>query len=299
MNIDTEQISCFLEVARLLSFTKASNVLYLSQSAVSRKVAALEEQLNVKLIRRGKREIKLTAAGEDFQKFFQEYHSRLFSLQRIYSNIIEGRISFGIFHGCNLMDSMGNFVTEFQNNNPEAEILGNSGDSTTLTDGLRLGQFDFIIGLKEPFEIQEDFVTIDICEVHRAVIFSIKNPLAANNELSLRDFENQPYYAFTDEKTSIELSTNKKIFGKYQITPKIKMLNNIDSIIMALNRGTGYILLDERQRIMTNSEFKHLILPETQIISLSYRKNIDKRSAKYKFIESLAKNLKIHNEKLE
>ena len=100
MNIDIEQIACFLEVARLLSFTKAADVLYLSQSAVSRKIAALEAQLNVQLIRRGKREIRLTAAGADFQKFFQEYHTRLFALQRMHSNIIAGRISFGIFHGC-------------------------------------------------------------------------------------------------------------------------------------------------------------------------------------------------------
>ncbi len=70
------------------------------------------------------------------------------------------------------------------------------------------------------------------------------------------------------------------------------MLNNIDSIIMALKRGTGYVLLDERQRIMTNTDFKHLILPETQIFSLAYRRNIDKRSAKYKFIDLLIKQFR-------
>ena len=51
MQIDLEQTMCFLEVARLLSFTKAADVLYLSQPVVSRKVAALEAQLDVTLPR--------------------------------------------------------------------------------------------------------------------------------------------------------------------------------------------------------------------------------------------------------
>jgi DNA-binding transcriptional LysR family regulator len=54
----------FEAAARLLSFTKAGEELYLSQSAVSRQMQELEEQLGVRLFQRRHRALTLTEAGQ-------------------------------------------------------------------------------------------------------------------------------------------------------------------------------------------------------------------------------------------
>lgn len=54
----------FEAAARQLSFTRAAGELFLTQSAVSRQVQALEEQLGTALFERHHREIRLTAAGQ-------------------------------------------------------------------------------------------------------------------------------------------------------------------------------------------------------------------------------------------
>ena len=54
----------FEAAARLLSFTKAGGELYLSQSAVSRQIQELEEQLGVRLFERRHRALALTEAGQ-------------------------------------------------------------------------------------------------------------------------------------------------------------------------------------------------------------------------------------------
>jgi DNA-binding transcriptional LysR family regulator len=54
----------FEAAARLLSFTKAGEELFLSQSAVSRQIQELEEQLGVKLFERRHRALMLTEAGQ-------------------------------------------------------------------------------------------------------------------------------------------------------------------------------------------------------------------------------------------
>lgn len=54
----------FESAARLLSFTAAAGELFLTQSAVSRQVQQLEEQLGVKLFERRTRALVLTEAGE-------------------------------------------------------------------------------------------------------------------------------------------------------------------------------------------------------------------------------------------
>ena len=53
----------FREVAETLNFTKASEKLYLTQSAVSHQIKALEEEFGVPLFIRGKRGVILTDAG--------------------------------------------------------------------------------------------------------------------------------------------------------------------------------------------------------------------------------------------
>jgi LysR family transcriptional regulator, glycine cleavage system transcriptional activator len=54
----------FEAAARLLSFTKAGEELYLSQSAVSRQIQELEDQLGVRLFQRRHRALALTEAGQ-------------------------------------------------------------------------------------------------------------------------------------------------------------------------------------------------------------------------------------------
>src|SRR4026209_931940 len=56
----------FEAAARHLSFTKAGEELYLTQSAVSRQIKELEDQLGVELFHRRHRALALTEAGQQF-----------------------------------------------------------------------------------------------------------------------------------------------------------------------------------------------------------------------------------------
>lgn len=58
----------FESAARHLSFTKAAEELFLTQSAISRQIQALEERLGVKLFTRGRRGLTLTDAGQEMYR---------------------------------------------------------------------------------------------------------------------------------------------------------------------------------------------------------------------------------------
>lgn len=58
------QIKYFLEVVKCNSFTEADERCFISQSAISQQINALEETLGVKLLKREKRKFSLTPAGE-------------------------------------------------------------------------------------------------------------------------------------------------------------------------------------------------------------------------------------------
>src|SRR5689334_10824576 len=61
-------LRAFEAVARLLNFRAAAQELFLTQSAVSRQIRALEEELGAPLFSRGTRHVELTAAGVTLQR---------------------------------------------------------------------------------------------------------------------------------------------------------------------------------------------------------------------------------------
>ena len=74
MNI--EHLKAFYKVAREGSFTKAAGTLYITQSAVSQQIQALENSLKIKLFDRSGRKILLTSQGESLLS----YAKKMFAL---------------------------------------------------------------------------------------------------------------------------------------------------------------------------------------------------------------------------
>lgn len=76
----------FVEIVRTGSFTAAAEALYISQSALSQQVRALEAQMGVDLFDHSYRRVVLTAAGEDFypraQQLLAFYHDAVHAAKR-------------------------------------------------------------------------------------------------------------------------------------------------------------------------------------------------------------------------
>src|SRR5258706_13953647 len=62
----------FEAAARHLSFTKAASELFVTQSAVSRQIQSLEEQLGVPLFQRRRKDLVLTEAGDTLYRTASE-----------------------------------------------------------------------------------------------------------------------------------------------------------------------------------------------------------------------------------
>src|ERR1700731_5072312 len=74
--MDLRQLEMFKAVAENSSFTVAGQRLYVAQSAISRKIRLLEEELGEKLFKRVNKRVFLTPAGEVMLRYsirvFQE-----------------------------------------------------------------------------------------------------------------------------------------------------------------------------------------------------------------------------------
>lgn len=81
MNYSLRQLRVFVTVAQARSFSRAGEIIGLSQSAVSHSVKELETQTGVKLLDRTTREVVLTEAGQQLamrlERLLDELNSTL------------------------------------------------------------------------------------------------------------------------------------------------------------------------------------------------------------------------------
>ncbi len=84
-------IALFIRIVQYHNFTHASRELGMSQSTLSRKIAALEQQIETKLIYRDSRNLRLTSVGEllckEFANLEEDFSQLVHSIMRLTNDI--------------------------------------------------------------------------------------------------------------------------------------------------------------------------------------------------------------------
>src|SRR5437660_838546 len=71
------QLTYFLAAAQTQNFRKAAELCLVAQSALSRQIAALENELEIELFTRNKKRVTLTPAGQEFARYVRNAMEQL------------------------------------------------------------------------------------------------------------------------------------------------------------------------------------------------------------------------------
>ena len=150
MNI--QQLRYFLVLADTLSFTKTAEKYYISQTAVSNQIKALEEKLGVQLFLRDNRKVILTPAGKVFVKEAKSIITRIEEAVQHTKDAAEGfagEIHVGYQWGFE-RTVFPRVLQDFQYEYPNIEILIERDEVAALYDGVMEGKYDIIFNLPLP-----------------------------------------------------------------------------------------------------------------------------------------------------
>ena len=95
--MDWDKLKIFHTVAEASSFTKASTILNLSQSAISRQIQSLESDLKIKLFERHARGLALTDSGKYLFQTAHEVISKLNEYKITSLFVVNNKKSFDTF----------------------------------------------------------------------------------------------------------------------------------------------------------------------------------------------------------
>lgn len=145
--IETRLLHYFLAVAREQNFTKAAEILHISQPTLSKQMMDLEAQLDKQLFIRGHRKITLTDEGIFLRARAQEIMELMNKTESTFqhnSHYIAG----DIYLGCGktyVMDYITNILNDIHSMHPDIKYHIYSGDSEAILERLDQGLLDMII----------------------------------------------------------------------------------------------------------------------------------------------------------
>ncbi|MDR7074032.1 LysR family transcriptional regulator [Fictibacillus barbaricus] len=196
--MDIRQLTYFNEVAKHKSFTKASNMLHLSQPTLSKMVKGLEDELDIELIDRSARQIELTEAGEIV---YEQGKMILESLDNLSANLYDlmnlkkGKIKIGIPPLIGFL-FFPRIIKEFKKLYPNIQLHLIEHGANKVEQEVSDGLLDLGVVVLPMDEGEYDIVSF-ISEQLMLFVHAA-HPLAENEKVEMKDLQEESFILFSE-----------------------------------------------------------------------------------------------------
>jgi len=191
--MDTVNLQTFIAAAELESFSLAAEQLYLTQPAVSKRVATLEEALGARLFDRIGRRVSLTEAGRELLPRAKAILRDIDDSRRLISNLtgtVAGQLSIGTSHHIGL-HRLPPVLRQFSKAYPDVALDLQFMDSEAACRAVQTGDLELgIVTLPlEPLaDLQSELIWLDPLDI----VVSHDHPLAERSTLNFQQLAEHP-----------------------------------------------------------------------------------------------------------
>lgn len=245
MIMEDHKLKVFCAVAETKSFSKASEIIHLTQPAVSLQIQALEELYETKLFDRSSTTITLTPAGEILYKYAKEILSLYASAAREIgelTGLVKGSISLGA------STTIGNHVlptvlAEFRKNYPKIRVRLFVGNTRRIIELLNATTID--LGIVEGDVTRQKLKVEKLLQDELVVIVSPQHPWAKKKEVSIFEVTKEPF--IMREEGSGTRQIIEKYLSKHGLgindLKVVMMLGSTEGIKGAVESGIGISII--------------------------------------------------------
>lgn len=240
MDINYELYKVFYHVANTLSFSEASKLLFISQSAVSQSIKVLEKKLNQTLFIRSTKRVQLTPEGEILLKHVEP---AINLIQKGENQLLEANTLNGGQLRIGASDTICRYflvpyLQKFHILYPNVHIKVTNQTSIECARLLENGQVDFIVtnypnsGLSNAQNIRT------IKEFSDVFIANRKNFPLEDKVLTLKELQNYPILMLTRKSTTSEFLHRMFQRSRLDLVPEIELTSN-DLLLDLARIGLG------------------------------------------------------------
>tara|TARA_B110000881_G_C18516457_1_gene485150 strand:- start:33 stop:923 length:891 start_codon:yes stop_codon:yes gene_type:complete len=289
--MDWDKLKIFHTVAEASSFTKASTVLNLSQSAISRQIQSLEHELKVQLFERHARGLVLTANGKYLYQTAHDVMSKLKDVEANFSdekNKLKGKLTVTtvVSFGTTWLTPR---IQEFMTLHPDIEIELIFDDKEL---DLSTRQADIGIWMRRPKQL--NYIQQKLINLHYHIYGSNKYLEKHGYPKNISDLNKHKFITYGRGAPSPVFNPDwaLKLGAKENVKRKPAMkVNSVYGLLLAVQSGVGlaalpdYMINDQTNliKILPNIEGPQT---ETHFVYPSSLKNVARVKAFRNFILS-------------
>jgi Transcriptional regulator len=256
--MDISALQAFLAVADSASFSQAAERLFLTQPAVSKRIAVLEAELGTTLFDRVGRQVGLTEAGRALLPRARRIVDELEDSRRAIANLsgkVEGRLSFGTSHHIGL-HRLPPVLRAYHQRYPQVALDIQFMDSEQACQEVLRGELELAV-VTLPTRAAASLATHTVWRDRMAVMVAVEHPLAGKARPTLRDLAQWP--AIMPAHGTYTREIVEAAFSREGLVPQVSMSTNyLETIKMLVSVGLGWSVLP---RTMLDEQVTALKLP--------------------------------------
>lgn len=258
ISMEIWQLNTFTVVAKTLHFTRASQELNLTQSAVSHQIKSLEEELGVRLFNRDKRKVSLTSKG----LLVLEYANKMINQVNVMRREIEenkeslqGTLKL-VAVPRSLNSPFYQVKQHFESIYPDIHLYFEAViSSEAVFENIKKGISD--IGFTTENEDFRDLLPIPYGSFEMMFVVGKNHRFAGRKEVELKELEDEEWLLF--EKGSWLRRKTDEIFAKQNFQPKIISETNDGATVFSLVKDGGGVGFLPKWGILEGLEEEKLI----------------------------------------
>lgn len=243
--MEDHKLKVFCTVAETKSFSKTSEIIHLTQPAVSLQIQALEEIYETKLFDRSSSTVTLTPAGEVLYKYAKEILALYASAEKVIremTGLVKGSITVGA------SSTIGNYllpsvITCFRKTHPKIKIHLLIGNTRRVIDLLNSGNID--LGLVAGDVTRQKMIVEKLIPDELLLVVPSLHPWAKKKEVSISELIREPF--IFREAGSGTRQMVEKFLARHGITPQdmnvSMVLGSTEAIKDAVENGLGISII--------------------------------------------------------
>lgn len=245
--MNTFQLSCFVEVAATLNFSKAAKNLGVSQPAVSHQIKALEDELGATLVSRSTRTVSLTDEGLQFLSYANDILDLAMRGSRLVSRSHASAtrtLSIGVHSGIEaiaLAPALRGLIEEESDVTPDVRVAPHSA----LLNMLESGTLDVVLEYRDPAGAPASATVFKrIVESPAALICTRNHPFAQRDAVDANELKCAGRIAICNPHASLAAidTLQRKVLG--HVSPEnVIMCSGVESTVALAAAGVAVAVL--------------------------------------------------------
>jgi DNA-binding transcriptional LysR family regulator len=262
-SMNFEQIEAFIYVSLTGSFSKAGDILFLSQPSVSARVKALENEIGCTLFKRSGKNVALSSAGETFlpyaKKILQNVQEGKLSVQRE-NNKAEGELVISsVMIAANYI--LPSLIEQFHKDYPKIKLALHTGHSHHV--------LDMVLNHQVPLGISRavnhpQIETTHLMDDEMVLAIYPEHPFSSQQTVSIEEVAKEPLILFN--RGSLDWTLIHGTFNSLNVEPNVIM--EVDSIEVAKQMVRKQLGISILPRFAIEEELKTNSLQVVSILNI-------------------------------